>query len=153
VSFILFTHVLGCTMWIGGEFAGMLIAYGARDEPPEVRAGAFRLISRLYTVVIGFGALIVLGTGVLLTMSLYSGGLGDLVQDARLWVMILVGLTAGLLVLFVGMPTASRLGALAVASKRGELPSGFEAYRKRQAVVSKMSLALAVTALLAWYVL
>ncbi len=153
MSFVLFTHVLGCTMWIGGEFAAMLIANGARDESAEVRAGAFRMISRLYTVVIGFGALIVLGTGVLLTMSLYSGGLGDLVQDAKLWVMILVGISAGLLVLFVGMPTASRLGALSVASKSGGFPSGFDAYRKRQAVVSKVSAGLAVTALLAWYVL
>jgi len=153
VSFILFTHVLGCTMWIGGEFAGMVIAYSAREETPQVRAGAFRLISRLYTMVIGFGALMVLGTGVLLTMSLYSGGLGDLVQAAKLWVMILAGTAAGLLVLFVGMPTASRMGALAVASQQGELPSGFEVYRKRQAVISKLSVGLAVTALLSWYAL
>jgi hypothetical protein len=110
------------------------------------------LIARLYTVVIGFGALIVLGTGVLLTMSMYSGGFGDLVQDAKLWVMILAGIAAGLLVLFVGLPTASRMGALAVASEQGEFPPGFEVYRKRQAVVSKLSVGLAVTALLAWYV-
>jgi hypothetical protein len=140
-------------MWIGGELAGMLIAYGARTEPAQVKAGAFRLISRLYTIVIGFGALIVLGTGVLLTMSMYSDGLGDLVQDAKLWVMILAGIAAGLLVLFVGMPTASRLGALSVASERGEFPPRFEVYRKRQAVISKLSVALAVTALLSWYVL
>ena len=153
MSFVLFTHVLGFTMWIGGELAGMMVAYGARDEPAQVRAGAFRLISRLYTVVIGFGALVVLGTGVLLTMSLDSGGLGDLMREPRLWVMILAGIAAGLLVLFVGLPTASRMGALAVASKQGELPSGFEVYRKRQSVISKLSVGLAVTALLAWYVL
>ncbi|MGD8726332.1 MAG: hypothetical protein PVH40_01740 [Gemmatimonadales bacterium] len=153
MAFVLFAHMLGIAMWIGGELAGMMVGYGARGEAPQVKAGAYRLISRLYTMIIGVGALVVLGTGVLLTMSLYSGGLGDLVQDARLWVMILAGLAAGLLVLFVGMPTASRMGALAVASEQGEFPAGFEVYRKRQAVLSKLSAGLAVVALLAWYVL
>jgi hypothetical protein len=129
------------------------MAYSARQESPEVRAGAFRIVARLYTVIIGFGALVVLGTGVLLMMSLDTGGLGDLMREPRVWVMVLAGITAGMLVLFVGLPTASRMGALAIASDKGELPPAFERYRKRQAVVSVTSLALAVTALLSWYVL
>lgn len=140
-------------MWIGGELAGRLMAYGVRQEPPEVRAGVFRIIARLYTMIIGFGALVVLGTGVLLLMSLDTGGLGDLIREPRVWVMVLAGIAAGLLVLFVGLPTASRMGALSVASGRGELPPAFDVYRKRQAVVSLISLSLAITALFSWYAL
>jgi hypothetical protein len=94
----------------------------------------------------------VIGSGVLLALSMESGGLGDLMREARLWVMVLLGLAAGLLVLFVGLPTATRVGALAVASGKGELPPAFDLYRKRLMVVSWVSGALAVAALLAWYV-
>jgi len=152
MSLILIAHVLGYTVWIGGVFAAMVVAFAARQEPAAVKAGVFRLIARLYTLVIGFGALAVIGSGVLLALSMESGGLGDLMREARLWVMVLLGLAAGLIVLFVGLPTATRVGALAVASGKGELPPAFDIYSKRLMVVSWVSGALAVAALLAWYV-
>jgi hypothetical protein len=148
---VLFVHILGTAMWIGGGLAGMVVAFAARDEAPHVRAGAFRIIGRLHTMIIGFGALLVLGSGVILTMTMYSDGLGDLFSDAKLWVMIVTGLIAGLMVLFVGLPTASRLSALAIASDQGTLPTAFEVYRKRMAVVSSVAGALAVVSLLSWY--
>jgi uncharacterized membrane protein len=153
MSLVMFVHVLGCTLWIGGAVAGMIVASAVGDEPAAVRAGAFRILSRLHTMVIGFGALLVLGSGVLLTMALDAEGLGDLMREPRLWVMIITGMIAGLMVLFVGLPTASRVGALAVASERGELPPAFETYRRRQWAVSLISSVLAVVALLAWYAL
>ena len=148
---VLFVHILGTAMWIGGGLAGMVVAFSARDEAPHVRAGAFRIIGRLHTMIIGFGALLVLGSGVILTMTMYSDGLGDLFSDTKLWVMIVTGLLAGLMVLFVGLPTASRLSALAIASDKGTLPPAFEMYRKRMAVVSSVAGALAVVSLLSWY--
>jgi hypothetical protein len=104
-------------------------------------------------MVIGFGALLVLGSGVILTMALDTEGLGDLMRDPKLWVMILTGIVAGLIVLFVGLPTASRLGALAVSSESGALPPALEIYRKRLGVLTAISGTLAVLSLLAWYVL
>jgi hypothetical protein len=151
MSLLLFTHVLGCALWIGGGLTGLIIDYGVRGETPEVRAGALRLLARLHTMVIGFGALLVVGTGVVLTMMLDTEGLGDLMREPRLWVMIVAGLIAGFLVLFVGLPTAARMGALAVPSVKGELPSGLELYRKRTMVITVISGSLAVLALLAWY--
>ncbi|MDH3456805.1 MAG: hypothetical protein OER90_08190 [Gemmatimonadota bacterium] len=153
MSLLLFTHVLGCAMWIGGGLAGLMIEMGVKQESVEVRAGAFRLLARLHTLVIGFGALLVLGSGVVLTMSLDTEGLGDLMREPRLWVMIVAGLLAGFMVLFVGLPTASRMGALAVPSSKGELPPAFEMYRRRSAWITVISGTLAVIALLAWYVL
>ena len=80
---VLFVHILGTAMWIGGGLAGMLLAFSARDESPQVRAGAFRILARLHTMVIGFGALLVLGSGVILTMTMYSEGFGDLFSDPK----------------------------------------------------------------------
>jgi uncharacterized membrane protein len=131
MALVMFVHILGTALWIGGGVAGLLIASSAGDEPPPVKAGAFRILARLHAAVIGLGALLVLGSGVVLTMSLDTSGLGDL----------------------MGLPTASRMGALAVASERGDMPPAFEVYRKRLATVSAVSGALAVVALLAWYLL
>jgi len=153
MSLVMFVHILGTALWIGGGVAGMLIASSASAEPGPVKAGAYRILARLHAAVIGLGALLVLGTGVVLTMALDSSGLGDLMREPKLWVMILAGIAAGLAVLFMGLPTASRLGALSVASAKGELPPAFDIYRKRLATVSTVSVTLAVVALLAWYVL
>ena len=152
MSLVLFVHILGTAMWIGGTLAGMVVVSTAQHEPGPVKAGAFRIVARLHTMVIGFGALLVLGSGVILTMALDTEGLGDLMRDPKLWVMILTGILAGLIVLFVGLPTASRLGALAVASENGALPAALEIYRKRLAVLTMISGTLAVLSLLAWYV-
>ncbi len=152
MALVLFVHILGTAMWIGGFLSGMLVASTARDESAAVKAGAFRMVARLHTMVIGFGALVVLGSGVILTMALDTEGLGDLMRDPKLWVMIVTGIIAGLMVLFVGLPTASRLGALSIVSAKGTLPPAFDVYRKRLAVVSGMSGTLAILSLLAWYV-
>jgi uncharacterized membrane protein len=152
MSLVLFVHILGTAMWIGGTLAGLVVTSTAQEEAAAVKAGAFRIVARLHTMVIGFGALLVLGSGVILTMALDTEGLGDLMRDPKLWVMIVTGIVAGLIVLFVGLPTASRLGALSVASEKGTLPPAFEAYRKRLAVLTLISGTLAVLSLLAWYV-
>lgn len=140
-------------MWIGGWMAGVVFTSSAADQSPEVRATVFRIIGRLHTMVIGSGALLVVGTGVVLTMTMDAGGLGALMQDAKLWVMVLAGMAGGLLVIFVGLPTASRVTALAVVTKTGDLPPAFEAYRRRLDLVSAIAGGLAVIALLSWFLL
>jgi hypothetical protein len=144
---------LGVCLWIGGGIGAMMIALGARQEPNEVRAAIFRLLARVQTTVIGLGALLVLASGVLWTMDMYSDGMDAVLSEPSRWVMIVVGLIAGLIVLFVGLPTATRLGGLAVTSPQGELPAAFEVYRKRLMVVSCLAGALALLALLAWVML
>ncbi len=150
MTLIKFIHSLGMCMWIGGALGAMVIALGARQESNEIRAGVFRLLARVQTSVIGLGALLVLASGVLLTMGLSGSGMGALLQEPKLWVMIVVGLAAGLMVLFVALPTAVRMGGLAITSPKGELPPAFEVYRKRLMIVSCVAGALAVIALFAW---
>ena len=153
MSLVLFGHLLGSAMWIGGALAGMLFAFAAREEPPIIRAGMFRALARLHTVVIGIGAMLVVTTGIVLSMWLTTNGDADAMREPRLWVMVVTGLAGGGVVLFVGLPTAVKMGGLAVASNDGHLPPAFEMYRRRQAVVSSVAGVLAVVALLAWKVL
>ena len=63
------------------------------------------------------------------------------------------GFVGGLLVLLIGLPTAVKMGALAVPTESGEMLSAFERYRKRQAWVSSVSGVLALLALFAGTVL
>ena len=150
MEFVRFAHLLGMVMWIGGALAGMVISIGAREEPPEIRAGVFRLLARMHTMIIGVGALIVVTTGVLLSMQLSSSGMGVMMREPRLWVMVLAGLLGGAIVLFVGLPTAVKMGGVAVVSEDGTLLPLFDVYRKRQAMVSSVAGTLAIIALLAW---
>ena len=150
-SIVVFAHMLGVALWIGGAIAGMVVASSAREEAPAAKAAGFRIVSRLHTMVIGVGALIVVGTGVLIVMMDISS-LTTMMQHPKLWVMIVAGLIAGLIVMFVGLPTASRMGALAVTSRKGEMPPAFEIYRRRLDAITAITGALAVVALLAWYV-
>jgi uncharacterized membrane protein len=152
MSFVLFAHVLGTALWIGGGLSGLMFDTAARGEPPAIQMRLLRVLARLHAVVIGLGALVVLGSGVLLTMALDTDGLGDLMREPKLWVMILAGIFAAFMVLFVSLPLASRMGALAAAGSKGDIPPALEAYRRRLALVSTISGGLAVVALLAWYV-
>ena len=149
MGFVVFAHLLGSALWIGGALAAMVIAIGVKGEQAAVRAGVFRLLAKVHTLVIGVGAMLAVSTGVVLTMSLSS----EAMRDPRLWVMQGAGLLGGVLVLFVGLPTAVKMGGLAVMQEDGQLLPAFELYRKRQAVVSSIAGALAIVALLAWKVL
>jgi hypothetical protein len=153
VSLIKFAHLLGFALWIGGAIAAMVLAIGARDETPAVRVGVYRLLARVQTMVIAVGAILVVGTGLLLTMRLSTGGAGELMREPRLWVMQATGLLGGLMVLLIGLPTAIKLGGVAVVDDQGEVPPAFDLYRRRQAIVSSVAGVLALIALAAWKLL
>jgi len=153
VTLVKFVHIFGCALWIGGWIAGMIFSSSVEGASADTRASTFRALGRLHTTVIGLGALLVVGTGVVLTMNMNAGGWGSLMQDPKLWVMVLTGLAGGLLVIFVVLPTATRATALAVVTKGGEFPPAFETYRKRLSTVSGLAGVLAVVALFSWYVL
>ncbi len=153
MSLVLFGHLLGSALWIGGALAAMVIAMASKDEDARVRVGVYRLLARVHTMVIGVGAVLVLTTGVLLTMWLSEAGAADLLREPRLWVMLLTGGAGGLLVLFLGLPTAVRMGGLAVVDDDGNVSPAFEMHRKRQALISSIAGVLAIVALLAWKIL
>ena len=150
---VLFVHMLGIGFWIGGGLVALLVDNGVKDESPAIRAGVARQLTRMHTMVIGLGALLATATGVLLAMGLETSERAEMMREPRMWLMQLAGALGGLIVLFVALPTAVRLGGLAVTTESGELLPAFEVYRKRLNVVTLIGWILAVVALFAWEVL
>ena len=153
MTLVRFVHALGMCLWIGGAIATMVIALGVQKEAAEVRAGVYRLLARIQTSVVGLGALLVVASGFLLMMDYSASGLEVMMREPSRWVMVLAGLLAGAIVLFVALPTAVRMGGLSVISDSGEMPPAFEIYRRRLEVISYVAGLLAVFALFAWYAL
>ena len=67
---IRFVHFLGMALWIGGMVAAMVLSVSARSATGAERNAAFRWAGRLYSLVVGPGALLTVVTGLVLTMSL-----------------------------------------------------------------------------------
>ena len=145
-----FVHYLGMAMWIGGWLAMSLLVVKARGESPQVRASLFGVLARAHTVVIGPGAILTLGSGVLWSMAIVGAGdMQSRVAPIGLWMMTAAGFVGGLLIVFVALPTAVRLRAVAVPNSDGQMLPAFEQQRKRLIAVSFGAGALALVALFA----
>lgn len=143
-----FLHLLGQALWIGGGIAAMTLAIATRGEDSAVKAGVYRLLARVHGVVIAPGALITVLSGLWLTMGMARRGEGAELGEPGLATMQVAGIIAGILVLFIALPTSNLLSRVAEPDEKGQLPPAFERLRKRQAVVSSVAGGLAVLALL-----
>jgi len=148
-----FVHFLGSALWIGGAVAAMVLAFGAGRESVEVRVGLFRLLTQVQTLVIGLGALLTVGTGIVWSMWLVQDGGEPGIHSIGLWLMQGLGLLGAVLVLFVAVPTAVKVGGLAVTTDDGQLLPAFEYLRRRQVLVSSVATLLAILSLFAGVVL
>ncbi|MBI3983634.1 MAG: DUF2269 family protein [Gemmatimonadetes bacterium] len=147
MAFGRFLHMLGQSLWIGGAIAAMVLAIASREEVLSTRAGVFRLLGRVHSLVIAPGALLTVLSGLWLTMSMVRQGRGAELGEPGVAAMQLCGLVGGALALLVGLPTAGSLARAAEPGPDGQLPPVFERLRKRQAVVSSVAGVLALIAL------
>jgi hypothetical protein len=148
-----FIHFMGSALWIGGAVTAMVLAFGARRESVEVRLGLFRLLTQVQTLVIGLGALLTVGTGIVWSMWLVQDGGEAGTHSIGLWLMQGLGLLGAVLVLFVAVPTAVKVGGLAVATDDGQVLPAFEYLRRRQVLVSSAATILAILSLFTGVVL
>ena len=141
----LFLHLLGFTMWLGGGIGAMFAAIAAKNESPAGLAGVLRGQAAVQRLIIGPGALITVLSGLMLTLNVDSRLGGTDAVGPWLMVMQVCGLTAGLLTLFVTVPTSARLARLDPETH----PAVFEQLRKRMRIVGAVSGSLGLVALLA----
>ena len=142
----LFLHLLGFTMWLGGGIGAMFAAISAKKESREALAGVLRGQAAVQRLIIGPGALITVLSGLILTLNVDSRfGAGTGSVGPWLMVMQVSGLAAGLLTLFVTVPTSARLARLDPEAH----PAGFDRLRQRMRVVGAVSGGLGLLALLA----
>ena len=106
----LLLHLLGFSMWIGGALAVMVAGVAGRRESRTALGAIVRAQSLVYRVIIAPGALVTVLAGILLTFR----NSGVRFPGADLWLIIMQGggILAGLLTLFISLPTASKLGRL-----------------------------------------
>lgn len=141
-----FAHFFGMCLWLGGMVAAIVIAVAARSESVSSRVSLFHVLGRVYSFVIGPGAIVTLLSGVALTMSMAQSTVGG-TGGPGTWVMQATGLLAGGLVLFAGLPTATKLARVADMMDENGPPLIFDRLRKRLAAVTYAVAVLAIASL------
>lgn len=138
-----FLHLLGFTMWIGGALASMFAAIGARGEERSALGAVARAQGAIHRMVIMPGAALTVLSGLILTFRVTGAYAG-----ANTWLMVMqgVGILAALVVLLVGVPTMARLARI---DPTGPHSAAFDDLRSRHRIISSVSGALALIALLA----
>ena len=141
----LFLHLLGFTMWLGASIGSMFAGMAAKVETRQGLAAVVRAQAAMQRLIIGPGALITVLSGLMLTLNA-SGRFGD-PQGAGPWLLVMqvAGLAAGLLTLFVIVPTGARLARLDPEVHA----AAFDHLRRRVRLVASISGVLGLLALVA----
>src|SRR5438034_277911 len=77
-GFWLLVHVLGFTLWLGGGIATMVAGISAKSFAPTERLRSYKLIGAIQRLLVGLGAIAVVGISVPT-----AAKLGRLETDAR----------------------------------------------------------------------
>jgi hypothetical protein len=138
----LLLHLLGFTMWLGGALAAMVAGVAARADSRAGLGAVTRAQASIHKLVIAPGALLVVFSGLILTVRLMNA----MTMSLSSWLMVMqaAGILGALIVLLGGMPIASRLSRL-----DPECPHAaqFDELRRRQKLVSSVAGLLGLVAL------
>lgn len=138
----LLLHILGFAMWLGGGLAAMVAGVVARSESRAAFGAVTRAQASMHKLVIAPGALLVVFSGLILTIRLMNA----MVTSLSSWLMVMqgAGILGALVILLGGLPIASRLSRL---DPEGPHAAHFDELRRRQKVVSSVAGMLGLLAL------
>jgi hypothetical protein len=139
----LFLHFMGFVAWLGGGLAVMLSGITAKYFPPDQRLAVYRIMSVVSRNLIGPGAVLVVVSGIVLSIPYFSSA------TVPTWLMAMqgLGLLGAIVAIGIVTPVAARLGRLEL-DPRGELPESFAGLRRRQAIFATIAGVFALLALL-----
>jgi hypothetical protein len=139
-----FLHIVGFTLWIGGALASMVAGIVSQGEERARLGAVVRAQAAVQKVLVAPGALLTVFSGLMLTFAVTSlrGG----APGFSIWLVLMqgAGLLGGLIVLLVGLPTASKLGRI---DPSGQHAAYFDELRQRQRITSSIAGVLALAAL------
>jgi len=141
---LLYLHVFGYVLWMGGGFAAMSTGMLMRQLPRTQLGIAILVQGRLLRGMILPGVILVVISGLILTLRLYGSATSVNGFPPALMVMQGAGLLAAGLTLVVSVPTATRLGRLDPVGAHAPL---FDALHRRMKIMGLVTGALAVVAL------
>lgn len=142
---LLFAHNLGFILWLGGSAASLLAGSLLRQRSGGKLEASLELEERLLRALVLPGAVLVVLTGLVLTLRLYGSATSASGFPIPLMVMQGAGLLGAVLILVVSVPTMSRLSRLDPAGPHAPL---VESLRRRLSVTGLVAGALGVVALL-----
>ena len=141
---LLFAHIFGFVLWMGGGLTAMIVGITMRSVPRPELPVLVGLQGKLHSRLILPGILLVVASGLVLTLRLYGGAMSVDGFPVPLMVMQGAGLLAAIVALVVTLPTISRLGRL---DPTGEQAPLFTALHNKAAVSGSLTGILAITAL------
>ena len=140
----LFLHIIGFTLWIGGGLAAMVAGIVSKGEDRAGLGAVVRVQAAMHRILVAPGALLAVLSGLMLTFavtSLHGGAAGF-----SIWLVLMqgAGIVGALIVLMVGLPTASKLARI---DPEGPNAAYFDELRTRQRVSGSLAGMLALAAL------
>ena len=142
--FLLYLHIFGFILWMGGGFAAMSIGMFMQQLPRNQLGFAVQVQGRLMGGLILPGAVMVVLSGLILTLRLYGSATSVGGFSTALMVMQGAGLVGPAISLVVAFPAITRLSRLDPVGPHAPL---FDALRRRVQIAGMASAALAVVAL------
>lgn len=144
---LLFLHLLGVTLWLGGGLSSMVVGLASRAESRASLATVARLQWAVLRWLVMPGSLLTVFSGLMLTFRLMNNG-----RMGSPWMVLMqvLGIVGAMLALFVSVPTAARISRIDPA---GEHAGYFDRMRVRLRLVGAVSGTMGFVALLAgaWY--
>jgi uncharacterized membrane protein YbhN (UPF0104 family) len=134
-------HILGFTLWVGGGVGAMTVGIRGKQEDRAAQALVVRLLTAIHRMVMLPGIILTILSGGYLSIPAARA----VSPSSWLMLMQISGVLAAILVLFVSLPTLSKLTRI---SPIGETAPVFDALRKRQAMAGMIAGALGLIALL-----
>ena len=145
-----FLHIIGFTMWIGGGLAAMVAGIVSKREDRAGLGAVVRAQAAVQKTLVAPGALLTVLSGLMLTFAVTNlkGGAAGF----SLWLMLMqgAGIVGALIVLMVGLPTASKLARI---DPLGPNAAYFDELRQRQRITSSIAGVFALVALVGGAVL
>jgi hypothetical protein len=144
IRFWVFLHIIGYTMWIGGGLSSMVAGIVSKGEERARLGAVVRAQAGVQKVLVAPGALLTVLSGLMLTFVMTSLRGGETGFSIYLVLMQGAGLVGALIVLLVGLPTASKLARI---DPQGPNAAYFDELRRRQRVTSSIAGVFALAAL------
>jgi len=138
-------HIIGFTLWIGGGLASMVAGIVSRNEERARLGAVVRAQAAVQKILVAPGALLAVLSGIMLTFGMTSLRGGEVGFSFWLVLMQGAGILGALIVLMVGLPTASRLARV---DPEGPNAAYFDELRQRQRMTGAIAGVFAVAALL-----
>lgn len=140
-----FVHSLAFTAWLGGALSAMAVGLTMKQIDRSLWGAVVDAQAAIYRVLIGPGAIVVVLSGIVMTMRIY-GGMSGGPAGSWLGTMQGAGIVGALVTLLGAMPAATKLSRL---EPLGPQAAAFDALRKRLAITGSIGGTLGLIALLA----